>query len=247
MNSSNWTRKHIKYSVQNRLTPTARELWQWLLDEMPEGSNEIIDLRDFNKWVKRTRGFPHDPKTVKSAAQQLREKGVLTNAKSYTAYVWKWRLEPIRVLMPPPFRPPQKKSTSQLEIPNLDPSNAESVENPDITTTTVLEKSQDQQLEQKLEACRTAGIYYHPKDAKFLRNFSLHEVLKAINYFLFNRESVYKPEGWFRVCLEDNWAEKEEERHQLRLGWTTEGLFEAIRHCKKLIENLTENLEAGSC
>jgi hypothetical protein len=247
MNSSNWTRKHIKYSVQNRLTPTARELWQWLLDEMPEGSNEIIDLRDFNKWVKRTRGFPHDSKTVKSAAQQLLEKGVLTNAKSYTAYVWKWRLEPIRVLMPPPFRPPQKKSTSQLEIPNLDPSNAESVENPDITTTTVLEKSQDQELEQKLEVCRTAGIYYLPKDAKFLRNFSLHEVLKAINYFLFNRESVYKPEGWFRVCLEDNWAEKETERHQLRLGWSTEGLFEAIRHCKKLMENLTENLEAGSC
>ncbi len=247
MTSSNWTRKHNKFSVQNRLTPTARELWQWLLDEMPEGSNEIIDLKDFNKWVKRTRGFPHDPKTVKSAAQQLLEKGVLTNAKSYTAYVWKWRLEPIRVLMPPPFRPPQKKSTSQLEIPNLDPSNAESVENPDITTTTVLEKSQDQELEQKLEACRTAGIYYLPKDAKFLRNFSLHEVLKAITYFLFNRESVYKPEGWFRVCLEDNWAGKEEERHQLRLGWSTEGLFDAIRHCKKMMDNLTENLAAEGC
>ncbi|MEQ8752276.1 MAG: hypothetical protein RID09_02005 [Coleofasciculus sp. G1-WW12-02] len=43
---NNWTRKHNKFSVQNRLTPTARELWQWLLDEMPEGSNEIIDLRD---------------------------------------------------------------------------------------------------------------------------------------------------------------------------------------------------------
>ena len=90
-----WTKKHTTYSVQNRLTPTARELWQWLLDEMPEGSHEIIDLRDFNKWVNKTRGFPHDPKTVKSAAQQLRDTGVLTNAKSYTAYVWKWTLQPI--------------------------------------------------------------------------------------------------------------------------------------------------------
>jgi hypothetical protein len=70
-----WTKKHTTYSVLHRLTPTARELWQWLLDEMPEGSHEIIDLRDFNKWVNRTRGFPHDPKTVKSAASQLREKG----------------------------------------------------------------------------------------------------------------------------------------------------------------------------
>ncbi len=255
MNSSNWTRKHNKYSVQNRLTPTARELWQWLLDEMPEGSNEIIDLRDFNKWVKRTRGFPHDPKTVKSAASQLLEKGVLTNAKSYTAYVWKWRLEPIRVLVPPPFRRPQKRPMFQPEIPNLDPSNAVTVENPDITTTTFLdldledaqENAQEQEFEQKLEACQKAGIYYVPKDAKFLRNFSLHEVLKAINYFLFNRESVYKPEGWFRVCLEDNWAQKEEERHQLRQGWSTEGLFEAIRYCQKMMENLTQNLEAESC
>jgi hypothetical protein len=255
MNSSNWTRKHIKFSVQNRLTPTARELWQWLLDEMPEGSSEIIDLRDFNKWVKRTRGFPHDPKTVKNAAQQLRDKGVLINATSYTANVWKWTLQPIRVLVPPPFRRPQKRTMFQPEIPDLNPSNAVEVENQDITTTTFLdldlqdaqENAQEQEFEQKLEACQKAGIYYLPKDAKFLRNFSLQEVLKAINYFLSNRESVYKPEGWFRVCLEDNWAQKEEERHQLRLGWSTEGLFEAIRYCQKMMKKLTENLEAESC
>lgn len=240
---TNWTRKHNKYSVQNRLTPTARELWQWLLDEMPEGSHEIIDLRDFNKWVKRTRGFPHDPKTVKSAAQQLRDKGVLTNAKSYTAYVWKWTLQPIYVLIPPPFRPPQKKSVSQLEIPGLDPSIGVSDENQDITTTTFLgdseSNSQDrasEEFQQKLEACRTAGIYYIPKDATFLCNFSLQKVLKAILYFLSNRESVYKPEGWFRVCLEDNWADLEEERQQLRSQWYAGGLLEAVRHCTKKIE-----------
>jgi len=245
---TNWTRKHNKYSVQNRLTPTARELWQWLLDEMPEGSHEIIDLRDFNKWVKRTRGFPHDPKTVKSAAQQLRDKGVLTNAKSYTAYVWKWTLQPIYVLIPPPFRSPQKKSVSQLQIPNSDPSNIESVGNQDITTTTFLgssesslEDSPSEEFEQKLEACRTAGIYYQPKDATFLCNFSLQNVLKAILYFLSNRESVYKPEGWFKVCLEDNWADLEKERQQLRLQWSTGGLFEAIHYCNKKIEESYAN------
>jgi hypothetical protein len=239
MNSFNWTRKHNKFSVQNRLTPTARELWQWLLDEIPEGSNEIIDLRDFNKWVKRTRGFPHDPKTVKSAAAQLREKGVLTNAKSYTAYVWKWTLEPIRVLVPPPFRRPQKRPWFQPPIPNLDPSNPESVKTEPITTTTFLdldlEDVQEEEFAQKLEACQKAGIYYLPKDAQFLRNFSFQEVLEAINYFLSNRDGVRKPEGWFRVCLEDNWAEKEKERHQLLFGWSTEGLFEAIRYCSELL------------
>jgi hypothetical protein len=234
----NWTRKHNKFSVQNRLTPTARELWQWLLDEIPCGSNEIIDLRDFNKWVKRTRGFPHDPKTIKSAAKQLRDKGILTNAKSYSAYVWKCTLQPIWVLIPPVSLPPAKNSGSQPQIPDLDPSNARAVENPLITTTTgLLEDSRSPDLEQKLEACRTAGIYYHPKDAKFLRNFSLYEVLKAIIFFLFNRDTVRKPEGWFRVCLEDNWAGKENERQQLRDQWSTEGLFEAIRYCNKMMGN----------
>ena len=206
---------------------------------MPEGSHETIDLRDFNKWVKRTRGFPHDPKTVKNAAQQLRDKGVLINATSYTANVWKWTLQPIRVLVPPLFRRPQKRTMFQPEIPDLNPSNAVEVENQDITTTTFLdldlEDVQEEEFEQKLEACQKAGIYYLPKDANFLRNFSLHEVLKAINYFLFNRDGVRKPEGWFRICLEDNWADKENERHQLRLGWSMEGLFEAIRHCNELM------------
>lgn len=128
---NHWTRKHTKFCVQNRLTPTARELWQWLLNEMSEGSNEIIDLRDFNKWVNHTRGFPHDRKTVKSAAKQLRDKGVLINAKSYSPYLWKWRLQPIRVLMPLPFRQPQKESTFQSEIPNKEPSNPDSVKDED--------------------------------------------------------------------------------------------------------------------
>lgn len=142
----------------------------WLLDEMPEGNHETIDLRDFNKWVKRTRGFPHDRKTVKSAAAQLREKGVLTNAKSYTPYVL------------------------------------------------------------TINFTKLYNVF------QFTRTLSYpQEVLEAINYFLNNRDGVRKPEGWFRVCLENNWVEKEKERHQLLFGWSTEGLFEAIRYCNELL------------
>ncbi|MBD1803981.1 hypothetical protein H6F98_00620 [Microcoleus sp. FACHB-SPT15] len=230
-----WTKKHTTFSVQNRLTPTARELWQWLLDEIPEGSSEIIDLRDFNKWVKKTRGFPHDPKTVKSAAKQLRDAGVLIHPKSYTAYVWRWTLKSINLLLFPISRPTKKKSALAPQIPDLDPSNPESPVDEAITTTTVLEDSETDDFTQKLDACKKAGIYYEPKDAKFLRSFSLQEVLKAILYFLFNRDGVRKPEGWFKVCLEDNWAAKEEERHQHRLQWSTQGLFDAIRHCNNMI------------
>jgi len=144
---------------------------------------------------------------------------------------------------------PQKRAIFQPPIPDLDPSNPESVKNPAITTTTFLdldledtpENAQEQEFEQKLEACQKAGIYYLPKDAKFLRNFSFYEVLQAISYFLNHRERVNKPEGWFRVCLEDNWVEKDKERYQLQLGWSTAGLFEAIRYCNKTMKNLSEN------
>jgi hypothetical protein len=75
------------------------------------------------------------------------------------------------VLIPPVSPPEKKKSASQLQIPGLAPSNPQSVEDEDITTTTGLEDSLAREFEQKLEACRTAGIYYHPKDAKFCVTF----------------------------------------------------------------------------
>ncbi|HEY9739742.1 MAG TPA: hypothetical protein V6C90_04565 [Coleofasciculaceae cyanobacterium] len=168
------------------------------------------------------------------------DKGVLTHAKSYTAYVWKCTLQPIYVLIPPVSLTREKKSVQQPPIPGLAPSNPQSLTDPDITTTTVLEDSQASEFEQKLEACQKAGIYYHPKDGTFLRKFSFQEVLKAIGYFLFNREGVRQPEGWFRVCLEDNWAEKEQQRQQQRDQWSTEGLFEAIRYCNQMMGGVVQ-------
>ena len=197
-----WTRKHSKFSVQNRLTPTARELWQWLLDEMYEGGYEIIDLRDFNKWVERTRGVPHDPKTVKSAAQKLLDTGVLTHAKSFTAYVWKWRLELIDVLIPPRFRKPKKKSDSAPQIPDLDPSNAEtsetgvnssssSINNAQSPTSQVTNGETNAQgatskvADEILAECEAAGIPFVKSERPKVLEFPLHQVKLAIAYFLF--------------------------------------------------------------
>jgi len=210
-----WTRKHSKFSVQNRLTPTARELWQWLLDEMPEGGFEIIDLRDFNKWVERTRGVPHDPKTVKSAAQKLLDTGVLTHAKSFTAYVWKWRLQPIDVLIPPKFRKPKKKSDCDPQIPDSDPSNAEtsetglnssssSINNGESPTSQVANgeanaqsptsqvangetnaQSPTSKVNEILAECEAAGIPFVKSERPKVLEFPLHQVKLAIAYFLF--------------------------------------------------------------
>ena len=197
-----WTRKHSKFSVQNRLTPTARELWQWLLDEMSEGGFEIIDLRDFNKWVERTRGVPHDPKTVKSAAQKLLDTGVLTHAKSFTAYVWKWRLQPIDVLIPPKFRKPKKKSDTDPQIPDSDPSNAETSETGLNSSSSISSNAQSPTSQvangetnahgatfkvanEILAECEAAGIPFVKSERPKVLEFPLHQVKLAIAYFLF--------------------------------------------------------------
>jgi hypothetical protein len=176
-----WTKKHTTFSVQNRLTPTARELWQWLLDEMPEGSNEIIDLRDFNKWVKKTRGTPHDPKTVKSAAKQLVDAGVVIHTKSYTAYVWRWTLKSINLLLPPISRPTKKKSALPPQIPDLDPSNDESLE-------TGINSSRNLDLpagntDEILAECEAAGIPFVKAERPRVLGFPLHQVKMALAYF----------------------------------------------------------------
>jgi hypothetical protein len=196
-----WTKKHTTYSVQNRLTPTARELWQWLLDEMPEGSHEIIDLRDFNKWVNRTRGFPHDPKTVKSAASQLRDKGVLAQAKSYTAYVWKWTLQPIKVLMPPVSLPEKKKSVSQPLIPGLAASNEETSETCTNSSSSLLDRRFPSDTNEILAECEAVGIPFVKSERPKVLEFPLHQVKLAIAYFLFrypdseSREEIRTVQG----------------------------------------------------
>lgn len=178
-----WTKKHTTFSVQNRLTPTARELWQWLLNEMKEGSREIIDLREFNTWVETTRGFPHDPKTVKSAAQQLREKEVLTDAKSYTAYVWKWRLQPINELLPSVSQSAKKKSVFQPQIPGLDPSNEETPETGTNSSSRNLALQKD--TDEILAECEAAGIPFVKSERPKVLEFPLHQVKMAIAYFLY--------------------------------------------------------------
>jgi hypothetical protein len=178
-----WTKKHATFSVQNRLTPTSRELWQWLLDEMPEGSAEIIDLRDFNQWVEDTRGKPHDPKSVKSAAQQLIKVGVLIRAQNYTAYVWKWTLKSIDLLLPSTPRPTPKKSTSKPKIPDSPPQNEETSETGNNSSSIKNKREISENADQILSECEAAGITFVKAERPKVLNFPLHQVKIALAYF----------------------------------------------------------------
>lgn len=230
-------KRYIKIALSKNLTPTARELWQWLLSDMKPDQSEIeFDLKKFNTWVAKQRGKPHDPKTIKRAAQQLMDSGIVSYFKRFTWSVWRWVIKPIDFLVEACVPQKRKKSLPEGQIPETQPSNPCTVENEYPTTATVSLSSGDPQFGEKLEACQKAGIYYEPKDAKFLAGFPLEKVLASIVYFLQHRENVYKPEGWFRVCLEEDWVGQEQERHVLRTKWSTENLFEAIHHCNQMMQ-----------
>lgn len=180
-----WTKRHATYCVQNRLTPTAVVLWQWLLHEMPEGSTEIIDLHDFNKWVEDTRGKPHDPKSVKSATKQLIKVGVLTRAQSYTSHVWKWTLKSINLLLPPTPPPTPKKATAKPKIPDPQPQTDQSSETSNNSSSSINLEGNSKDTDEILAECEAAGIPFVKAERPKVLNFPLHQVKIALAYFQF--------------------------------------------------------------
>jgi hypothetical protein len=90
-----WTEKHLRYCIAKRLTPTAINLYQWLLGQMREGSTETIDLHDFQQFVTKERGKAHDLRVLKAAVERLIEADLLRNTKKFTNFVYRWTLCPL--------------------------------------------------------------------------------------------------------------------------------------------------------
>jgi hypothetical protein len=119
--------------------------------------------------------------TIKSAAKQLRDAGVLIHTKSYTAYVWRSTMKSINLLLSPISRPTKKKSASQPQIPDLDPSNDESLE-------TGINSSRNLDLpagntDEILAECEAAGIPFVKAERPRVLGFPLHQVKMALAYF----------------------------------------------------------------
>jgi hypothetical protein len=50
----NWTQKHDQFCLENKLTPTAKLLWQWLVHNYK--TEEVIEPElelEFNAWIKK--------------------------------------------------------------------------------------------------------------------------------------------------------------------------------------------------
>jgi hypothetical protein len=208
-----WTTKHLGFCIEKGFTPTAIKFYEWLLTQMDEGTDEIVDLRDFNKWVAAKRGKPHDNRIVRRAVDQLMDAGVIIHAKNFTSFVWKWTVKSINFLL----NPQPKISQSRSLIPKKQPSNPSNAEPRGQAATADLKSAllgvPDEvasNLEQCLTLCEKAGINYEPEAAaQVLAYVNPEDLNKALA--LFQRRgghrTIRNPEGWLRKCLERVWWE----------------------------------------
>jgi hypothetical protein len=210
-----WTEKHRDYAITHKLPASTWALWEWLVQEGFEGKEETVDLREFNRHIAKKRGKPFDRRTVKDAARRLIDAGILKKCQKFTEFVWHWVVCSIATLLPPKkkdnknckLRSAIKSSTTRSHNANLAPSNPSNADERDITTTTKipnLTAAELGQLEESVEACKEAGICYHPKTAiQVLAGYSIEEVKAAIAYTL--PRATSNVEGYLRMCLENAW------------------------------------------
>lgn len=80
MTSAAWNALHNAYCLEQKFPASVRTLWQWLLEQAENSHCEIeFDLKDFNKWVEKKRGYPFDVKTLKYARDRLMNSKVVSH------------------------------------------------------------------------------------------------------------------------------------------------------------------------
>lgn len=102
-----------------------------------------------------------------------------------TAYVWRWTLKSINLLLPPISRPTKKKSASEPQIPDLAPSKPETSETSINSSSSNLDLLPAKDTDEILAECEAAGIPFVKAERPKVIEFPLHQVKIAIAYFLF--------------------------------------------------------------
>jgi len=215
-----WTDKHNAICLKKRLSPSAKLLWQWLVEE-GEGEREP-DLKDFNTWVQKHRGSPYHRDTLKIAWNQLIDAEVIIPEKKFTWRIWRVVVRSLESLFPKKPRKNVKRKTSKaVENPrDLDSSNAcvgesgvqaaaaNNISSLDLIGQLPEEEIKD--LEENLNQCDRAGIQFDAKDAaEILTSYDPEELRQAIALFekRGGHQRIKNPEGFIRRCLERGWWE----------------------------------------
>jgi len=193
---THWNHHHQDLALARGLTQSATLLWEYLIEQGFSGKDELIDLREFNKWVSKRRA-PFDRRTIKAALQRLLDEHLLVCRKKASEFFGKYFVKPLGALLRP-----IKRCKPKAPIATFEASNPQFLDEPELTTTTSLDSD-------KAELLEAAGLTFAPGDDKWMQCFSLAEVARAILYFLENRpQQLRNPLGWFRRCLEDGWGDR---------------------------------------
>jgi hypothetical protein len=211
----NWTKKHDEFCLEKGIKPSAKSLWQWLLEKGGEGEREP-DLADFNKWIEKHRGKPFHRDTIKQAFNQLVETGAITTLKKFTWKVWRIVVRSIDAVIG--AKPKQRKNSHNRDRNRtLPPSNPDSAVAQDIAAAALdsmqlisqLPEEEVQILEQNLETCEAAGITFSAKESAEILSCEPEDLKQAIALFQKRggHSKIKNPEGWLRRCLDGLWWE----------------------------------------
>ena len=215
-----WTEKHDEFCLKNKLYPSTKLLWQWLLRQGELYTEIEPDLIEFNQWVKKYRGNGYCRVMLKKALEQLVESRVIDLVKRYT-----WRV--LKVITKPLSALKTKKDLRQRKQ-KYDPQ-------PSIvrSASTGTEQQQQYIIERKLrinrnlELLEKAGIYFD-KNVTEVLNRPEHEVKVSIALFDLagSFEKIKRPEGWVRTCLRERYWEHPSNYRLLSINFGNTTLWE---------------------
>lgn len=225
--SYTWTEKHRNTALERQLTPSARELYEYLVLEGYEGKPQVLDLREFNKFIAKRRGQPYDRRTIKKARDFLEEKGLLTACKQFTAFVHHVTLRAVSALFKPKKGGDIGCKSRSLDA-TLDPSNASNAAVGVHTTTTnssfteadllqAAPLTEASYLEQNLTMCEEAGIEFSEGSThvvKILSSRHPEEVMEVVDYCVeyASRNNVPSMAGLFLDALRKGYWKKNRKR-----------------------------------
>jgi hypothetical protein len=205
LENSQWTERHDAFCLENKITPAAKFLWQWLIRGGKVGEETEPDLSEFNDWVQKHRGKGYSRPTLKTALAQLVECRVVQIIKKFTWAIARIITRPLDWLKPRKNFPNRPK-TFNLPTPN------------DLTAEQGVDSSSNTSFScEAVAECENAGIPFDPEKSPEILEYTLESVKAAIALFKERgghetdwrgRRKIRNPQGWLLKCLRLGWAEE---------------------------------------
>lgn len=192
-----WTDKHEEFCLENRITPAARLLWQYLIKQGELNNESEPDLAEFNAEIAKHRGKGYCRVTLKKALSQLIDLRIIHLVKRFT-----WRL--VRIVT---------RSISDLfpkkKLRNENESYALPTPNPQSSEPGIGSSSNSSLIQANVQALTDAGMYFDELCTEVVDR-PANEIKLALFLFEWRGgfEKIPNPEGWIRNCLRNRlWEE----------------------------------------